>query len=83
MLRLPAQAVRFTPAGEHCFFGYYDIPAFSADCRRHLYLKVPFWDRMQEKDDVAALYVHDFATGEASRFGETTAWKRTDRNRLQ
>ena len=74
MLRRPAQAVRFTPEGAHCFFGYYDIPAFSRDCRRHLYLRVPFMDRMQEKEDAARLFVHDFATGEDRQFAETTAW---------
>ena len=74
MQRLPARAVRFTPADQFCFFGYYDIPAFSRDGRRHLYLQVPFMDRMQEKDDVARLFVHDFAAGTSRQFAETTAW---------
>ena len=28
--------VRVTPAGEQCFFGYYDNPAFDVNDGRHL-----------------------------------------------
>ncbi|MGI6240157.1 MAG: hypothetical protein ACOYI5_11110 [Christensenellales bacterium] len=74
MLQLNGRAQRFTPAGAHCFFGYYDIPAFRADQAQHLYLRVPFMDRMQELGDVADLWVHDFHTGKDNKFAETTAW---------
>ncbi len=74
MIDLRGRAELFTPVGEHCFFGYYDIPAFSADGKRHLYLKVRFMDRMQEKDDIAEIWVHDFEEGADERVAETTAW---------
>lgn len=74
MRNLPAVARRITPANEHWFFGYYDIPAFDSDCKRHLCLKVPFMDRMNEKDDTAELYCIDLESGERTQIGETTAW---------
>lgn len=74
MIDLNGRAVRFTPAGEHCFFGYYDIPAFSRDGKKHLYLKVGFMDRMQERSDVAEIRLHDFENNTGVKIAETTAW---------
>lgn len=54
MTDVAAPLRRLTPAGEHFFFGYYDIPA--ADSQgRHLALKVPFRDRFPDPTDEAEL----------------------------
>lgn len=74
MIDLKGHAERFTPTGEHCFFGYYDIPAFSSDGKRHLYLKVGFMDRMQEKNDGAEIWLYDFEKRMHEKIAETTAW---------
>ncbi len=74
MIRLPAEAKRITPYGEHWFFGYYDIPAFECNEKRHLAVKVPFMDRLQEKDDCAELFAIGLETGERTKIGETYAW---------
>jgi hypothetical protein len=65
---------RLTEAPEHCFFGYYDIPAFSQDGRYHLCHKVSFWDRLPEKQDVAKIGMIDLNTKEFIELAETTAW---------
>ncbi|MBQ3078864.1 MAG: hypothetical protein IJC48_02530 [Clostridia bacterium] len=74
MKQLPAKAVRITPDDGQWFFGYYDIPAFDSTGSRHLAMRVNFWDRLPEKDDIAELYVIDLKTGEKEKFAETTAW---------
>ena len=55
MVKLPATAQRITPANQHWFFGYYDIPAFDATSSRHLCLNVPFMDRLPEVQDKATI----------------------------
>lgn len=66
--------VRVTPAGEQCFFGYYDNPAYDLADRRHLSNRVPFRNRLQEPGDVAELAVVDLASGEFTPFATTKAW---------
>lgn len=74
MIRLPAQAQRVTPADGHWFFGYYDIPAFDPQGRRHLCLNIPFMDRLNTRDDIAQLHCIDLDTGARTHIGSTTAW---------
>lgn len=74
MLKLPADAVRVTPADGHWFFGYYDIPAFDPAGQRHLCLNVPFMDRLPGASDEAQLYCIDLASGARRPIGSTTAW---------
>ncbi|HRS96394.1 MAG TPA: hypothetical protein P5179_14085, partial [Candidatus Latescibacteria bacterium] len=45
---------RMSPKGEHCFFGYYDIPAADR-AGRHLCHRVQFRDRLPRRGDVAEL----------------------------
>ncbi|HOM57559.1 MAG TPA: hypothetical protein PLG27_07405 [Candidatus Latescibacteria bacterium] len=45
---------RMSPKGEHCFFGYYDIPA-ADEAGRHLCHRVQFRDRLPRRGDVAEL----------------------------
>ncbi|MBU4200019.1 MAG: hypothetical protein KKG09_05710 [Verrucomicrobia bacterium] len=45
---------RISSRGEHCFFGYYDIPAADA-AGRHLCHRVRFRDRFPTPDDAAIL----------------------------
>lgn len=46
---------RLTPAGEHCFFGYYDIPFLCPEGRRQLVHKVGFMDRLPGPEDAAQI----------------------------
>lgn len=56
--------------GAHYFFGYYDMRATRGS--RHLAHRVPFMDRLPQKDDVAELgYLED---GKFTPFATTTAW---------
>lgn len=66
--------LRLTPAGEQCFFGYYDVPAFSADDRRHLFHRVGFRDRLPVRGDVAEILVADVERGSCEVVGETRSW---------
>lgn len=74
MVKLPATAQRITPANQHWFFGYYDIPAFDATSSRHLCLNVPFMDRLPEAQDKATIYVIDLGSGERTQIDSTSAW---------
>lgn len=60
--------------GAQYFFGYYDLRAYSADDRYHLFHKVRFRDRLPEKEDTAELGYIDLETGEVTYFAETRAW---------
>ncbi len=56
--------------GMHYFFGYYDMRAVSEG--RHLALRVPFMDRLPEKDDEAEVgYLKDRVF---TPIAKTTAW---------
>lgn len=63
-----------TEGNGHYFFGYYDVAAFDADGKYHLYHKVGFMDRLPAKDDVAELGMIEVATGKTIKIAETTAW---------
>lgn len=69
---LPIQ--RISPAGAHCFFGYYDVPAFSGDGDYHLCHRVPFMDRLPTGDDVAVIGQLALADGAFTPLTETNAW---------
>jgi hypothetical protein len=69
---LPDSLQRLSPAEEHCFFGYYDLPAWDRGGRRHLAHKVPFMDRMPAAEDIAE--VGYLEAGRFEKLGETTAW---------
>ncbi|MBT7302394.1 MAG: hypothetical protein HN849_22885 [Victivallales bacterium] len=75
--------VRVTPAGEQCFFGYYDNPAFDLKGGRHLAQRVPFRDRLQEPGDVAELCTVDLASGQMDAFATTKAWNFQQGSMLQ
>jgi hypothetical protein len=74
---------RLTESSKHCFFGYYDVPAFSRDGRYHLCHKVSFWDRLPEKEDVAVIGMVDMESGEFIELGETRAWNFQQGSMLQ
>ena len=74
MINLTAPYRRISPEGENWLFGYYDIPSFDTEGRRHLGMRVPFIDRMPGKDDIAELFCIDLETGAYTPIGETTAW---------
>lgn len=63
---------RLSPAGEHYFFGYYDLPAWDKEGNRHLAHRVGFMDRMPTASDVAE--VGFLESGRFHKLGETTAW---------
>lgn len=67
-------AERLTDESAHQFFGYYDIPAFSGDAKRHLVNKVEFYDRLPKEDDKAELGVLDLTTHAYQKVSETRAW---------
>lgn len=60
--------------GLHYFFGYYDVPAFSAGGRAHLSHRVKFRDRLPADPDAAELGVFDLESGHFDVFAETHAW---------
>lgn len=62
--------------GYEYFFGYYDLQAYSADDKRHLFhrTKLSYLDRLPTKDDVCELGYIDLETGKVTVFAETTAW---------
>lgn len=65
---------RLTPAHQHCFFGYYDLPAWDSSGTRHLAHRVQFRNRMPEPGDVAEI---GFVTAGSPTFtpiAQTTAW---------
>ena len=82
-MRIPTQPVkdvslplrRITPAdGRQYFFGYYDLPAWSADEVYHLCHRVAFCDRLPVAGDEAELGMIRMATGEFLPLATTTAW---------
>ncbi len=67
--------IRITPAGEHCFFGYYDIPAVDAKTGRHLMHRVAFRDRLPTAEDEAELgTIARDGRGGFQPFARTRAW---------
>lgn len=74
MVKLPACARRVTPAEQHWFFGYYDIPAFDAGSKRHLCLNVPFMDRLPGARDQANIYLIDLDSEARTLIDATSAW---------
>jgi len=75
--------VRLTPDGGQFFFGYYDVPAWSADDQCHLCHKVAFRDRLPVPDDVATLGVIRLDHRAFLPFAETTAWNFQQGSMLQ
>lgn len=68
------KAEKISSGMEHCFFGYYDIPAFSKDGKYHLCNKVNFYDKIPEKDDIMEIGIINISTKEYTKISETTAW---------
>lgn len=69
---------RLSPADQHFFFGYYDLPAADPS-GRHLCLHVPFRDHFPSPQDPATLGWFELpgSAGEPETFnifGETLAW---------
>jgi len=61
--------------GKGCyFFGYYDVAAFDAGGKFHLYHRVGFMDRLPARDDSAELGMINIETNEKIKIAETTAW---------
>jgi hypothetical protein len=80
---------RISPKGEHCFFGYYDIPAVD-NAGRHLCHRVQFRDRLPRRGDVAEigwLALPESAGSEPDTtfhpFAETHAWNFQQSSMLQ
>lgn len=62
-------------AGKGCyFFGYYDVAAFDAGGKYHLYHRVGFMDRLPTREDSAELGMINIETKEKIKIAETTAW---------
>lgn len=61
-------------AGEHYFFGYYDLQPYSVDNKIHLAHKVAFMDRMPIASDIAELCYINTDTLEITPFSTTCAW---------
>lgn len=61
-------------ASEHCFFGYYDLTAWSDDGDCHLAHGVDRVDRIPRADDVARVGFIRSGSPEFIQIGETTAW---------
>jgi hypothetical protein len=74
---------RLTPAGRHAMFGYYDVPAFSADGTEHLCHLVPFMDRLPAAGDTATLARICLADGTLTPVADTTAWNFQQGSMLQ
>lgn len=67
-------SVRLTDGDSQYFFGYYDIPAFSADDQYHLVHRVDFCDRLQGAGDIAEIGMVHLDSGQYTPLAETTAW---------
>lgn len=71
---LLAPVTRLTPRKQHCFFGYYDLPAVDARGRQ-LVLHVDFMDRLQQPGDTARLgFVRLDEPERLESFAETKTW---------
>ena len=79
-LLLPVE--RITPQG-HYFFGYYDVPAWSADGRYHLCHSATFSDRPPGPDDVAVLGMIRLEDKAFLPIAETNAWNFQQGSMLQ
>jgi len=66
------QTKRLTSGEGNCFFGYYDIPAWSKNEKYHLYHRVDFWERPSIETDVAQLGVIDVSNGKFNALAQTT-----------
>jgi hypothetical protein len=75
--------VRLTEGAGHFFFGYYDVAAFDAGGKRHLYHRVGFMDRQPRADDIAELGLIDIETKVRTVIGSTTAWNFQQGSMLQ
>lgn len=78
--------VRVSEPGGHCFFGYYDIPAVSAESGACLCHRVPFIDRRPAAGDVAEVgYCERRGNGWGAfrRIGETRTWNFQQGSMLQ
>jgi len=81
----PLPVRRLTPAGQHCFFGYYDVPAADTD-GRHLCHRVEFRDRFPRSGDVAEIGLVDLAPRAEPVFvplATTLAWNFQQGSMLQ
>lgn len=65
---------RISPADGNYFFGYYDLPAFSADNRLHLTHKPAFIDRLQNAQDSVEFGLIDLSDGKYRALDTTCAW---------
>ena len=67
---------RLAPAieGEHCFFGYYDLPAFSADGRYHLCHRVEQMTALPRPDEPCRLALIHGTDGSVETIGESRSW---------
>ncbi len=77
------KARRITGFPQHCFFGYYDVPAFSQDGKYHLCHRVSFWDRIPEAGETAQIGMIELATKEFIPLAETEAWNFQQGSMLQ
>jgi len=65
---------RITESDRHCFFGYYDVQAWSPDKKQHLCHRVKFRDRLPMQNDVAEIGVIDLESLKYEKLADTTAW---------
>lgn len=73
-MNLDSKLQRLSPHGEHCFFGYYDLPAWNHRGDRHLGHRVKFMDRMPRPEDCAQLGYFETGSEAFHPVGETRAW---------
>ena len=71
-MELPIE--RLTRGTGQYFFGYYDVPAFSANQKYHLCHEVQFWDRLPTRTDRAKLGLIDLASKQFEVITETNTW---------
>lgn len=75
---------RVSPAGEHVFFGYYDVPAVDPKTGRHLAHRVAFRDRLPTVADEAELGTYRLdGDGTFQPFAKTRAWNFQQGSMLQ
>lgn len=65
---------RISPAGEHFFFGYYDLQPFNKSETLHLTHKTSFRNKLQVKGDTAEIGVIDLKTDKYDTIDITNAW---------
>ncbi|MBU9725171.1 glycosyltransferase family 2 protein [Diplocloster modestus] len=64
---------RLTPAGEHCFFGYYDKSPYSADGKYLIYHRIRS-DKSPGIGEKADICIQNLITGKRKVLGQTLAW---------